>query len=109
MNCIYNMPVMQNTHIYKIIKNSPNLWLENFPWKKPSGHKYSRGRVVVYGGKKELVGATMLSSLAALRTGTGSVKIICSKNTLHTYSVKFPSVLKGEINNINELKEFLKK
>jgi len=103
------MPVMHNTHIYKVIKNSPNLWLKNFPWKKPLGHKYSRGKVVVYGGKKELAGATILSSLAALRTGTGSVKIICSKNTLHTYSVKFPSVLKAEVNNINELKKFLKK
>jgi len=103
------MPVMHNTHIYKTIKNSPNLWLKNFPWKKPSGHKYSRGKVAIYGGKKELIGATILSSLAALRTGTGSVKIICSKNTLHTYSVKFPSVLKAEVNNINELKKFLKK
>ena len=103
------MPVMQNTHIYKTMKNSPNLWLKNFPWKKPSGHKYSRGKVAIYGGKKELIGATILSSLAALKTGTGSVKIICSKNTLHIYSVKFPSVLKVEVNNINELKKFLKK
>ena len=103
------MSVMHSTHIFKAIKNSPNLWLKNFPWKKPLGHKYSRGKVVVYGGKKELVGATILSSLAALRTGTGSVSIICSKSTLHTYSVKFPSVLKVEVNNINELKKFLKK
>ena len=28
---------------------------------------------------------------------------------MHTYSVKFPSVLKVEINNIHELKIFLKK
>jgi len=103
------MSVMQNTHSYKITKNSPDLWIENFPWKKFSGHKYSRGRVVIYGGKKEFVGATILSSLAALRTGTGSVKIICSKRTIHTYSVKFPSVLKVEINNIVELRKFLKK
>jgi len=103
------MSVMQNTHGYKIVKNSPNLWVKNFPWKKISGHKYSRGRVVVYGGKKEFVGATILSSLAALRTGTGSVKIICSKQTMHTYSVKFPSVLKAEINSIRELEKFLKR
>ena len=100
---------MQNTHRYKITKNSPNLWIKSFPWKKISGHKYSRGKVVVYGGKKEFVGATILSSLAALKTGTGSVKIICSKRTLHTYLVKFPSVLKVEINSIHELKKFLRK
>ncbi len=109
MNRIYYMSVMQNTHRYKIVKNSPGLWINSFPWKKVSGHKYSRGRVVVYGGKKELIGATILSSLAALRTGTGSVKIICSKNTLHTYSVKFPSALKVEINSVNQLKKFLQK
>ena len=28
---------------------------------------------------------------------------------MHTYSVKFPSALKAEVNNINELKKFLKK
>jgi len=103
------MSVMQFTHGYKIIKNSPDLWIKNFPWKKIPDHKYSRGRVVIYGGEKVFVGATILSSLAALKTGTGSVKIICSNRTLHTYSVKFPSVLKTEINNINELKKLLKK
>ena len=103
------MAVMQKTHRYNIIENSPSLWIKTFPWKKISGHKYSRGRVVVFGGIKEFVGATILSSLAALKTGTGSVKIICSKHTLQVYSIKFPSVLKAEINNINELKKFLKK
>ncbi len=99
---------MQSSHRYTIRKNSPDLWIDKFPWKRLSGHKYSRGRVVVYGGKKEFIGATILSSLAALKTGAGSVKIICTKNTIHTYSVKFPSVLKAEINNIDELKKFLK-
>jgi len=103
------MPVMHKEHTFKILKNSPNLWIEDFPWKKITGHKYSRGRVLIYGGKREQVGATILSSLAALRTGTGSVKIVCSKQTLHTYSIKFPSALKVEINQIKELKKFLKR
>ena len=90
-------------------ENSPDLWAKHFPWKKPFGHKYSRGRVIVYGGQKEFTGATILSAQAALRTGAGSVKIICSKDTLQIYSVKFPSVLKTEINNIFQLENFLKK
>ena len=89
--------------------NSPNLWFKNFPWKKYSGHKYSRGRVIIYGGKNEFTGAAILSAQAALRTGTGSAKIICSKDTLHVYSVKFPSVLKTVINNVHQLETFLKK
>ena len=90
-------------------ENSPDLWIKHFPWKKQFSHKYSRGRVVVYGGQKEFTGATILSAQAALRSGTGSAKIVCSKDTLQIYSVKFPSVLKTEINNIHQLDGFLEK
>jgi len=93
----------------RYLENLPDLWIKYFPWKKYSGHKYSRGRVVVYGGQKESIGATILSAQSALRTGTGSVKIICAKNTLQIYSLKFPSALKVEINHIHELEKFLKK
>ena len=92
-----------------LLINSPKLWEKNLPVKKNFHHKYSRGRVVIFGGKKEYTGASMLSAEAALRTGTGSVKILCSKQTLQIYSIKFPSVLKKEINNVQELKTFLKK
>ena len=91
------------------LKNKPQLWIKKFPWKKKTSHKYSRGRIVIFGGKKEFIGATILSAQAALRTGTGSVKIICKKNTLQIYLVKFPSVLKTEVNNINELKKFIRR
>ena len=99
----------QNRTKTKCYENSPDLWIKYFPWKKPFGHKYSRGRVVVYGGQKEFTGATILSAQAALRTGAGSVKIVCSKDTLQIYSLKFPSVLKIEISSIHQLESFLKK
>jgi len=51
----------------KTLKNSPKLWIKKFPWKKISGHKYSRGKVVIYGGKKDFTGATILAAMAALR------------------------------------------
>ena len=89
--------------------NSPNLWKKYFPVKKKSGHKYSRGSVVIFGGKKNFTGATILAAEAALRTGVGSAKILCSKDTLQIYSIKFPSVLKTEINSLDQLKIFLKK
>ncbi len=97
------------TNKIKFKNNTPKLWIKKFPWKKTLDHKYSRGRVVVYGGKKDLIGATILASEASLRAGTGSVKIICNKNTLQIYALKFPSVLKEKINNIDQLKRFLKK
>ena len=56
-----------------------------------------------------MAGATLLSTEAALRTGVGSVKIICNKQTLPIYSLKFPSLLKKEINTFKEFKKFVNK
>ena len=56
-----------------------------------------------------MIGATLLSAEAALRTGVGSVKIICDKQTLPIYSLRFPSLLKKEINNFKEFKNFVLK
>jgi|TARA_B100000809_G_scaffold211219_1_gene214798 NAD(P)H-hydrate epimerase len=89
--------------------NSLTLWLHNFPWKKRKDYKYSRGKLIIFGSQLNMTGATILSSEAALRVGTGSVKIICSKKTLPIYSSKFPSSLKEEINNLNSLKKLVVK
>ena len=89
--------------------NSLNLWLNNFPWKKKKDHKYSRGKLIIFGSQLNMTGSTILSAEAALRVGTGSVKIICSKKTLPIYSSKFPSVLKEEINTLFSLKKLIVK
>lgn len=89
--------------------NSPKIWLKSFPWKKNKDHKYSRGRLVVLGSQKHMTGATILSAESALRVGTGSVKILCSKQTLPIYSARFPSALKKVINNTNALGRFISK
>ena len=106
---VVNIDFKQKKMKTQFQENSPNLWIKHFPWKKVKSHKYSRGRVVIYGGQRESTGATILSAQAALKTGTGSVKIICSKDTLIIYSLKFASALKVEINNIIELEDFLKR
>jgi len=93
----------------KLLKNTPNLWLKKFPWKKKSSNKYSRGRVLILGGQKNMIGATILAAESCLRVGVGSVKIICTKETLPILSRKFPSALKIEINNLSFLKSFLRK
>jgi len=89
--------------------NSSKFWLNKFPWKKKNDHKYSRGKLVIFGSQLNMTGSTILSSEAALRVGTGSVKIICSKKTLPIYSSKFPSILKEEINTLFSLKKLIVK
>ena len=93
----------------KLKINSLALWLNNFPWKKKKDHKYSRGKLIIFGSQLNMTGSTILSSESALRVGTGSVKIICSKKTLPIYSSKFPSVLKEEINTLFSLKKLIVK
>ena len=56
-----------------------------------------------------MTGSTILSAESALRVGTGSVKILSSKQTLPIYSTKFPSALKEEINNLKSLSRFINK
>ena len=93
----------------KLLKNTQKIWLNKFPWKRKYSNKYSRGRVLILGGQKNMIGATILAAEACLRVGAGSVKIICTKETLPILSHKFPSALKIEINNLSFLKSFLKK
>ena len=89
--------------------NSLSLWLDKFPWKRKKDHKYSRGKLIIFGSQLNMTGSTILSSEAALRVGIGSVKIICSKKTLPIYLSKFPSVLKKEINDLISLKKLIVK
>jgi hydroxyethylthiazole kinase-like uncharacterized protein yjeF len=92
----------------KIKENNPNLWInKRFPWKKYNSHKYSRGRVYIYGSLKNYIGASLLSSSAAIRCGAGSVTIVANKDTIDKYNQKFFSLLKIEINSNEEFKKFL--
>ena len=93
----------------KIIKNSLSFWVKNFPFKNNKSHKYNRGQLIVVSGENEMVGASMLSAEAALRTGVGSVKMLCSKKNFSLFALKFPSMLKKEINSLNEFKRFINK
>jgi len=91
----------------KLKNNTPRLWLKKFPWKKKNDHKYTRGKLIVFGGQINMTGATILSAEAALRIGVGSVKILCSKKTLPIYSSRFPSSLKEIIINRRSLKKLI--
>ena len=53
--------------------------------------------MLILGGQKHMIGATILAAEACLRVGVGSVKIICTKETIGVLSIKFPSALKVEI------------
>ena len=76
----------------KIIKNSLSIWVKNFPFKNKKSHKYSRGQLIVVSGENQMIGASMLSAEAALRTGVGSVKMICSKKNFKLFIVRTETI-----------------
>ena len=86
----------------KFVKNSLGFWIKKFPIKNNKSHKYSRCQLVVVSGEKKMIGATILSTEAALRTGVGSVKVLCSRQNFKIFALKFPSLLKKEINHFND-------
>jgi NAD(P)H-hydrate epimerase len=55
-------------------ENDPALWLPQFPWRKPDGHKYQSGHTLVLGGAAQ-TGAARLAAMAAARMGSGLVTI----------------------------------
>lgn len=91
----------------KYQKNTIKLWKNKFPWKNKTSHKYSRGRVLIFGSQTHMVGATILAAEACLRVGVGSVKIVCDKKNLNIYSKRFPSVLKVIGNTFKEIKKII--
>ena len=93
----------------KIIKNSLSFWVKNFPFKNNKSHKYNRGQLIVVSGENQMIGASMLSAEAALRTGVGSVTMICSKKNFKLFALKFPSMLKKKVNSLKEFKSFINK
>lgn len=56
--------------------NEPALWREVIPRPQRSGHKYSRGHVIVVSGAAHRTGAARLAARGALRAGAGLVTVI---------------------------------
>ncbi|MGH6800991.1 MAG: NAD(P)H-hydrate epimerase, partial [Methylocella sp.] len=59
----------------KTFANCPALWQQTFPVPRVTGHKYSRGHVVVLSGGPAHTGAARLAARGALRAGAGLVTI----------------------------------
>lgn len=75
-----------------LFANDPALWLDRYPWPKPSDHKYSHGHVVILGGAV-MTGAARLAARAALRMGAGLVTVACPPEVAAIYAAESPSLL----------------
>lgn len=89
------------------MKNTPDLWLEYFPFPKADQHKYDRGHVVVSGGNIECTGASCLAANSALRVGAGLVTVAAPIDSLIIYATKLTSVMAKPFTDINEFKALI--
>lgn len=74
------------------IENNRALWSEYLPLKKPNGHKYDSGHVLVYGAA-ELTGATRLAATACARVGAGVVTVLAVKKVANVYRSSLPACI----------------
>lgn len=77
----------------KIFENIPSLWGRALPTERAEQHKYNRGHVMVLGSRAPMLGACRLTSLAALRTGSGLVTLMAPKETYDIQAAALDDVL----------------
>lgn len=68
-----------------------------FPKRKKTSYKYSNGKALVIGGSKGLSGAVIMSSLAALKAGSGAVLAAFPRSINSHFSRKLNEVIKTEL------------
>ena len=73
--------------------NSPDLWLNKFPWPTAASHKHSRGRMIVVSGNAWSTGAARLAARAGLRIGAGLVTLLSSPEALAVNGAHLEAVM----------------
>ena len=76
----------------KTWENGPALWIDQLPWPKAEGHKYTRGEVLVLGGE-EMTGASRMTATAALRVGAGIVTLAAPASVWPIYAGALTGVI----------------
>lgn len=75
--------------VCKLTENDLSL----IPAKHASANKGSNAKLLIIAGSEEIYGACYLSAFAALRTGSGYVKIFTHKNNIKTLQDKLPEAV----------------
>jgi NAD(P)H-hydrate epimerase len=88
-------------------ENGPGLWLDQFPWPRPEGHKYSRGHAVAVSGGAATTGAARLAARAALRVGAGLVTLACPPGALLVNAAHLTAIMTHSFMGAAALAEML--
>jgi hydroxyethylthiazole kinase-like uncharacterized protein yjeF len=91
----------------KTFVDEPGLWLPDFPWPTPQGHKYARGHAVVVSGPAFSTGAARLAAMGALRAGAGLVTVASPKDAVAVNASQLTAVMVRVADDAKELAELL--
>tara|TARA_B110001454_G_scaffold161552_1_gene151024 strand:- start:681 stop:1898 length:1218 start_codon:yes stop_codon:yes gene_type:complete len=91
-----------------IMKNSPDIWIDEFPFPTSADHKYSRGMVLINSGPVFKTGAARLAGRSAMRVGAGAVKLICNEEAAIVLEPQISIELLSVIKNKNDFQLLLK-
>lgn len=92
-----------NPHTYE---NSPQLWLDQYPWPYPTINKYQRGEVLILGGET-ITGASRLSAHGAMRAGAGLVTLAAPSSAWMIYAMSLTSAIVRSFNGLAEFESLL--
>ncbi|MFD0987560.1 NAD(P)H-hydrate dehydratase [Methyloligella solikamskensis] len=87
--------------------NEPSLWLGDFPWPEPGGHKYSRGHAVIVSGPADATGAARLAARGALRVGAGLVTVASPEDALSINASQLTAIMVRSVDGAKDLAELL--
>ena len=92
----------------KIKNNSPELWINDFPFPGSTDHKYSRGLLVINSGPLYKTGAARLAGRSAMRVGAGAVKLICDEEAAKVLEPQISVELISVVKEKNEIQKIFK-
>jgi NAD(P)H-hydrate epimerase len=91
----------------KTFANEPRLWLADYPWPKPEGHKYARGHAVVVSGPVYSTGAARLGARGALRVGAGLVTVASPRDASAVNAAQLTAIMVREADDAGALASLL--
>ncbi len=77
----------------ELFENTPELWLDRFPWPTHESHKHARGRMIVVSGEAWSTGAARLSARSGLRIGAGLVTLLSPTESLAANAAHLEAVM----------------
>ncbi len=87
--------------------NKPAAWRSCFPEPKSSGHKYSRGHVLVVSGPMPTLGAARLAARGAARIGAGLVTVASPHDAVEAHAAHLTSIMLRPFDGQDGLAEML--